>query len=149
MVKYEDLERQLRDAKSQAEQAEEEQELARAAAAVARSVSGGSSGTLSEDPECSLDEAAGAAVGSPSCIVSDAGETTGDAAQAAVSGWGWGVGSETPPGAAVQPHVDKVRALEEQLSEVRDVVHLGDMSSTEESEEEEEKGARRRYGSGP
>lgn len=140
MVKYEDLQRQLLEAKSQAEQADEEEELARAAAAVARL-------TAPDEPMSSLDDAIiagrwgllGAATQSRGGMGSEAAQATGVAAVAGrgsrVSGQaasfnktlsGSGSGSDTEA-----PH-EKVRALEEKMNEVLEHVNLGDSIDAQE-----------------
>ena len=129
--RYEDLEKQLLDAKSQAEQAEEEEELARAAAAVARLTAPDQMDSDALGP--STEDSEGGGIVQPSSsgrrssgrtVVTSRDEAAGQGGKASLASLSKGV---------LQPHVARVRALEERMSEVLEVVNLGE-ETTEEDE---------------
>ena len=127
MVKYEDLERQLLDAKSQAEQADEEEQLARAAAAVARLTAPDDPTFMSSVDEASINRWPMGVMQRGGGIGSTAGSTSSSdrnaLSRASISSAPWtsnGYGSDS------ESSHEKVRALEEKMSEVMEHVNLGD-----------------------
>ncbi|KAG1670756.1 hypothetical protein FOA52_013983 [Chlamydomonas sp. UWO 241] len=154
MVKYDALQRQLIDARAQADQVAEEAELSRAAAAVARLTcvtDGDSSGTATASSG-SGDEAEGG--GGP---LGGGGALNGAAAAvaAAAAGVPTLLAARGGDGRADADSVDddstveseeKVRVLEEKLSRVLRNVNLGD--GAEEAEDEARSSSSRKNGSG-
>lgn len=136
--RYEDLERQLLEAKSRAEQVEEEQELARAAAAVARLTAPSEPTTVPAKTQTNGLDLAPVDNGASLLPVVPGRRRSREQATEQSSRRGPLTTTDAPQllagkSSAVQPHMDKVRALEEEMNEVLEVVnlHLGDMTVEE------------------
>lgn len=129
------------DAKSQAEQAEEEEELARAAAAVARLTA-----PDQEDSDSPIagnsgrDDSSSPSSQDPTGSVRIPGSSRNDAMGAGRKAAGLASLSQ----GVLQPHEAKVRALEERMSEVLEVVNLGETVEEEEVESRESMSKKRK-----